>query len=98
MNLPSIAQAKNIKGKRILLRLDLNMPIAYGKITDDFRIQAAIPTINLLRAAGAKIIIVSHLEGKGGDTLKPVADYFSDKDVQVTFVPELFTTESQNIL
>jgi phosphoglycerate kinase len=111
--LKSIAEATGLKGKRVLLRLDLNVPIQRGVITDDFRIQSVLPTINLLRDAGAKVIIVSHIEGKkngGGkgatgkgakfaaDTLKPVADYLIAKKVPLTFVSKLFVSAAQKEL
>lgn len=51
----------NVKGKRVLLRCDLNVPIHDGVITDDQRIRASIPTINYLVEHGAKLIICSHL-------------------------------------
>ncbi|WP_316354485.1 phosphoglycerate kinase [Candidatus Trichorickettsia mobilis] len=49
-----------IKNKRVLLRLDLNLPIKDGKLADDTRIIRSIPTINYLVNAGAKIVIISH--------------------------------------
>lgn len=51
----------NVKGKRVLLRCDLNVPIHDGVITDDQRIKASIPTIKHLATQGAKLIICSHL-------------------------------------
>ena len=51
-----------VAGKRVLLRLDLNVPLdADGMITSDKRIRASLPTINLLRERGAKVVIMSHL-------------------------------------
>jgi len=52
---------KNIKGLKVLVRCDLNVPIKNGKVVDDFRIKKLIPTINYLRSAGAKIILITHL-------------------------------------
>ena len=51
----------NVKGKRVLLRCDLNVPIHDGKITDDQRIKASVPTIKYLATHGAKVVICSHL-------------------------------------
>lgn len=51
----------NVKGKRVLLRCDLNVPIHDGKITDDQRIKASVPTIKYLATHGAKVVVCSHL-------------------------------------
>ncbi|MBI5140028.1 MAG: phosphoglycerate kinase [Candidatus Vogelbacteria bacterium] len=64
-----------ISGKRVLLRLDLNVPIKNGKVFDDFRIVKSLPTINYLKNKGAKVIIISHIGENPGETLFPVAEY-----------------------
>lgn len=76
----------DVKGKRVLVRVDFNVPQdETGKITDDRRIRAALPTIQYLVHQGAKTILVSHLgrpKGKPEDkekfTLKPVAERLSE--------------------
>src|SRR3984893_10223255 len=50
-----------VSGKRVFVRSDLNVPLSGDKITDDGRIRAAVPTITKLAAAGAKVIVASHL-------------------------------------
>ncbi len=57
----SIINEKNLNNKKILLRLDLNVPLERGKITDTTRIDKILPTLNFLIKQKAKIIILSHV-------------------------------------
>lgn len=72
-----------LKGKRVLIRQDLNVPVKGGKVTSDARIKASLPTIKLALAAGAEVMVMSHLgrpvEGQYdvAFSLQPVADYLA---------------------
>lgn len=80
----------DLQGKRVLIREDLNVPVAGGEVTSDSRIRAAIPTIEAALDAGAAVMLMSHLgrptEGVVDDqfSLQPVADHLAtllDRDV-----------------
>lgn len=82
MSIRSIIELKNVKNKRVLVRLDLNVPVKKGKVLDIARLKAAVPTLQWLHKKGARIIIVTHLgrpEGKVVTELKlaPVAKALS---------------------
>ena len=70
-------------GRRVLVRADLNVPIRDGRIVDDLRVQASVPTLRWLLAAGAALVVASHLgrpEGFGtpGTSLAPVGERLSE--------------------
>jgi phosphoglycerate kinase len=72
----------SVDGKRVLVRVDFNVPLDDGRITDDTRIRAALPTLELLRERGARLVLVSHL-GRPKDrdpskSLRPVAERLSE--------------------
>jgi len=73
----------DLKGKRVLIREDLNVPVKNGKVTSDVRIRASLPTIQHARNAGAKVILMSHLgrpeEGVYDEesSIKPVAEHLA---------------------
>ncbi len=69
----------DVSGKRVLLRVDFNVPLRHGRVGDDRRISEALPTINALRERGARTIIVTHVGRPGGRvdaslSVQPIAD------------------------
>lgn len=95
----------DLKGKKVLVRADFNVPMKDGVITNDNRIQAALPTIQYVIEQGGKVILFSHLgkvkteEDKAGKSLRPIAERLSEllkKDV--TFVPETRGEKLENAI
>ena len=93
-----------IEGKRVLVRVDFNVPLDNGEITDDTRIRATLPTINYLRERGAKTILMSHLGRPKGQVrenlrLVPVAQALSGLlNTPVTYVRDIVGYEAQEEL
>ena len=101
----------DVKGKRVLVRVDFNVPIKDGKITNDNRIVSALPTINYLTEHGAKVILMSHLgkidhkdpekceAGKKKNNMAPVAARLQELvSGKVTFVPVTRGEELENAI
>ena len=92
----SIKDLGDIKGKRALVRVDINVPLDENKnVTDDTRIQAIVPTVNYLKERGAKIILMAHLGRPKGEknpefTLAPVAKYMAKVfGEEIVFIPSV---------
>ena len=91
----------DVDGKRVLVRVDFNVPVADGVVGDTTRIEAAIPTIKYLVDHNAKVILMSHLGRPKGDgpepalSLKPVAEKLAElSGLDVTFVPDTYGDEA----
>lgn len=92
-----ITEEKDLRGKRVLLRVDLNVPVSKGKISNDFRIKKTIPTINFLRNAGAKIIILSHFGRDPKESLEPISEQLNS-EIPLKFVPDIFNLDARNVV
>jgi phosphoglycerate kinase len=90
--LRTLSDLGDLTGRRVLLRVDFNVPLKDGQVEDDTRIRAALPTIEELRRRGASLVIVSHL-GRPQDrepefSIRPAADRLSElTDAHVTLAP-----------
>ena len=92
-----------VKGKKVIVRCDFNVPMKDGKITDDTRIKAALPTIGYLLENGAAVILMSHMgrpkgEAKMEFSLAPVAERLSgylDTEVRFKSSPEVVDDETK---
>ncbi|MGC9319465.1 MAG: phosphoglycerate kinase [Armatimonadota bacterium] len=86
-------------GKRVLVRVDFNVPLEQGRITDDTRIQSALPTIQSLVEEGARVVLCSHLGRPGGEpdselSLQPAADRLGEMiGASVTMAPDCIGDE-----
>lgn len=90
MNIKTLKDIPSLEGVKVFLRADFNVPVKGGKVVEDFRIRAAMPTIEYLRSRGAKIILASHLEVVEGEkaTLEPVAAVLAKLGLLVKFVKD----------
>jgi phosphoglycerate kinase len=91
----------DLSGKRVFVRVDFNVPMKDGQITDDTRIKAALPTLKRILDKGSKLIIASHLGRPKGSpdpafSLRPIAKHLASLlNKPVTVVPQVVGQEAQ---
>jgi len=92
----SIKDLKDLSGKKVVLRVDFNVPIKNGVVLDDFRIKKSIPTISFLQKKGAKIVIIAHLGEEGKESLLPIATKLKKYIKGVDFIStSIFSDETE---
>lgn len=94
-----------LQGKKVLVRADFNVPMKDGEITNDNRIQAALPTLEYIIEQGGKVILFSHLgrikteEDKEKNSLRPVSERLGELlGKEVTFIPETRSEQLENAI
>ena len=100
----TVSDLGDLRGKRVLVRSDLNVPLDGSVITDDGRVRASVPTIKRLVDAGARVIVVAHLGRPDGSpdpkySLAPVAERLGDLiDTQVFFATDTVGQDAKNVV
>lgn len=89
MDFKTIKDIENLRGKKVLLRLDLNIPIVKGEVRDDFRIKKSEAILEFLRGSGAKTIIISHIDNAETKSLSVVYEYLL-KSFSIKFAKDYF--------
>ncbi|MEK7604358.1 MAG: phosphoglycerate kinase [Patescibacteria group bacterium] len=84
----SVREIPVLENIPILVRAALNVPIKEGRVTNDYRLRRALPTLQYLTERGARVILVSHVGEKGTETLAPVAEALGKLIPGVSFFPE----------
>ena len=94
MRVKSINEAiEHVTGLTVLVRASLNVPVDAGRVMNPFRLQAALSTISLLSAHGAKVVLLSHINGEPQASLRPVFEYLQ-KMIALQFVDDVVGTRA----
>lgn len=95
----TVKDIEKLYGKRVLVRVDFNVPIKDGKVLDDFRIKKSLPTIEYLTQKGAIVILMAHLGDDGKESLKPIAVKLKKYLPKTVFLDKpIFSDEVENTI
>ena len=92
----SIIEAGDLRGKRVLVRASLNVPLENGKVVNDFRIRKATKTIDYLVSEGARVIVVAHVGREKTDSLEPVYQAMR-RQISISWCPDLNTAKDASL-
>jgi phosphoglycerate kinase len=88
MDIPRITDLHDLRGKRIIVRSSLNVPIEEGKVVSAYRITEALPTLKMLSKAGARIVLLTHIGRDQNNTVEPVFTVLK-QELDIHYVPQL---------
>jgi Phosphoglycerate kinase len=86
-----LSRVTDLKGKLVLLRVDYNVPVSNGQVEDYSRVDACVPTVQLLQKAGAKVVMLSHLG-------RPQPDDMDEREMRLQFSLSILTSKLQKDL
>lgn len=95
--LPKIKDAGDLRGKRVLVRASLNVPVEGGEVRNTFRLTRGLGTINYLVSKGAKVILMGHIGRDPVETLLPVYRFFL-QSLDITFTYEVLGSETKECI
>ena len=98
-SLPQLSNVKpeTLRGKYVLVRAGVNVPLIHGKVADGFRIKKALQTIRFLKKAGARVIVIAHIGRDPKESLLPVARYMNTK-TRIGFAPDVFGPATEKMI
>lgn len=99
MEIPRIQDMRELKGKRVLVRVGFNVPLNGVHVADGYRIDKVMPTIQFLKEKGAKVILLSHIGRNPKDSLKPIANYCNRrKNIKMGFAPDALSETTKSMI
>src|SRR3989339_1665431 len=96
MRFRTLEDMGDVRGKRVLVRSELNAPIEHGVVSDTYRIEKAVPTLKWLSERGARVIVMAHLGRDPKDSLKPVYEVLCTLIPHARFVADVVGDDAHN--
>jgi phosphoglycerate kinase len=93
----STLNATMLRGKYVLVRAGVNVPLVNGKVADGFRVKKALQTIRYLKKVGARVIVIAHIGRDSKESLLPVARYMNTK-TRIGFAPDVFGVATEAMI